>query len=216
MTTSEDQRNDRLHRLQDEIFDAVSAFELDYDRFKPRPEDGLVRGRRLRHLYRDRWKVRPRSPMDAGSSGHPADGNDTRAALDARLHRKRERWLELWGSTANMIAEFEAEHVRAAADDADWASMTAKQMRERLAELLRSVQIQHPDMPDVALRPDATGKHRPVMSAVDTLEAFYFAFFEDDNNYVDKAKTDIERARRAAAGRRLREWIDFKASGSEA
>jgi len=128
------------------------------------------------------------------------------------LYRKRVRWLELWDEGADMIAAFESKYTPG---DAEWAAFSAQELRRRFAYFLRQIQLNHTDMPDVELRPDDTGRYRAVMSSVDTLEAFYFHWFEDDNNnLVDKAKTDIERRRRITAGRQLREYIDDQARDS--
>ena len=91
-------------------------------------------GRRLQHLY-------PYLPStdDARCSDDPT----VRAAIGARLHAKRARWLELWSTCVDMISAFSDEHARCALDDADWAAHAAVQMHHRLAELMWTAQTEH-------------------------------------------------------------------------
>ena len=125
--------------------------------------------------------------------------------------RKRRRWLDLWGTLADRIAEREAEHVRSAPGDAAWASLAGAFLRARLLEFQRKLHVEHPDLPEIEDFPldTATGRHRPRVSAFDTLKALHYCLFEDPESAEDDADlTDDERAEHAAAGQRLREWLD--------
>jgi hypothetical protein len=103
------------------------------------------------------------------------------------------------------ISAFADEHVRCALDDADWAAHAAVQMHQRLAELMSTVQSEHPDMPDIVLRTDETRRLRARLSAVDVIETWYFGLFEDEGNPQTPK-------RGAAARQEFREWLDYRAS----
>lgn len=196
MTAREDQRKERWTTLLDAIRDAISAFQAEYKDFNPKPEYGLVPGRRLQHLY-------PYLPST--DDARCSDDSAVRAAIGARLHAKRARWLELWSTCVDMISAFADEHVRYALDDADWAAQAAVQMHQRLAELMWTVQTEHPDMPDIVLHTDETRRLRATLSAVDVLETWYFGLFEDEGN----PRTP---KRGSAARQEFREWLDYRAS----
>jgi hypothetical protein len=125
--------------------------------------------------------------------------------------RKRRRWLDLWSTLADRIAEREAEHVRSAPTDAPWASLAGAFLRARVLEFQKKLRVEHPDLPEIEELPldTATGRHRPRVSAFDALEALHHMLYEDPDNAEDDAElTDAERSEHAAAGQRLREFLD--------
>jgi hypothetical protein len=81
----------------------------------------------------------------------------------------------------------------------------------RILEFQKKLRVQHPDLPEIEDLPldTATGRHRPRVSAFDTLKALHYCLFEDPESAEDDADmTDDERAEHAAAGRHLRELLD--------
>jgi hypothetical protein len=201
MTAREGERKQRWTRLLDQILNPIATFEAEHDRRRPSPEDKLGPGRRLQQVYRSEASL-----LDTLD-------DEKRKALGLYLYHKRRRWYALWEEAADRITACEAEHVSSAPTEAEWAAAAAMHVRRRLTHFLREVQIKHPDMPDIEIRPDKTGRYSAVMSAVDALEALYFDIYESENNYIDRATCDIERERRIVARERTREWIDFRASG---
>jgi hypothetical protein len=206
MTARDDERKERWTRLLDQIFNPIVTFEADYDDRRPKPEDGMVLGRRLHQIYRS----------ERGND----DDAEARKALGLYLYNKRIRWCMLWNDADDRITECESEHVRSAPAEAAWAASAAKHVRRRLIHFLRELQIKHPDMPDMVEWNDSLVRwnkndpaYRWVMSQVDSLESLYVDIYEVDNNYIDRAPDESERKRRIAARERTREWIDFRASG---
>jgi hypothetical protein len=210
MTARERQREARWRTLVRDVQREITSFQEEYALAIFQEE--VLPGRRLEPFYR---KPR-RASLHPHSIGSSKDQDDAIRAHRELLGRKRKRWSALWCKAADMVTAYETEYARSPPDHRVWAQRAADRMRAGLESKRRELHVIHSDMPEIVdLKIDpGTGKHHPVVSAMDVLEAIYFGVYEDEDNDEDDARdmTDIERAQMAQRGRELRAFLDFHSS----